>query len=160
MAERQAGLQPLRLLHRDEGTELGGSCHQVPSGRRPVKRPGVATLSSAIRSRTMRRSRKRFVRSQLVSLTKRQKWQAAPWRKSSLPLGARWEQIGSEEHRVPRRRASRTTSSSLSGLASSTNPPSVPSLSEDVVLMSKPAAGETSSLLGQAKMRSVRLAEP
>ena len=99
---------------------------------------------------TNRRSRNRLAFSHDVSDANVQKWHAAPCRKSSGASGSLWAQIGSEEHRLARRRAPSTRPSMVVGSLSSTSPPNVPSLSGAVVLTSTPAAGGRSALAGHA----------
>jgi hypothetical protein len=75
-----------------------------------------------------------------VSEAKEQQWQAAPCRKSSGSLGVRIAHTGFDEQRAARRSADTTNPWSRSGSESATRPPSVPSLSDAVVQISKPAA--------------------
>lgn len=70
-----------------------------------------------------------------------QQWQAAPCRKSSGSRGVRFEQTGSDEQRAALGSAFRSEPSSNSGWLSLTRPPRVPSLSDAVVRISRPAAG-------------------
>ena len=99
-----------------------------------------------------------MARSQEVSDAIAQQWQAAPCRKSSGSRGVRVAQIGSDEHRRARFSAAFNTPASRPGSLSWTRPPRVPSLSDAVVQISRPAAASRADVAAQAYSRSLRLA--